>query len=138
MRKLFYETCGTNEGEEGEDDRLVLTALYQSCPLLDELVLCHAPPVVLKAEMLSLIGRHCRHLRVLILISYRLSISSLRSIAGMEALQELKLNGPIGMTDAGMAVLSTMKLKLLRISEGGDCRVLSLQCHLLSRILAKL
>jgi hypothetical protein len=117
LRRLGYRGC---EGDE-QDPRL-LTAIHQSCPLLEELTLWWfsftQQERIAGAGSFALINRNCKHLRVLTLGSCELSTSILRSIAGMETLESLTLRESDGITDAGMAVLATMKLVTLVIIHG--------------------
>jgi hypothetical protein len=121
LRKLIYE------GSLGdEQDSPVLTAFHR-CPLLEELDLSsfssnQQEPIPgastgagAGTRISTLINRNCRHLCKLSLQVCKLPASVLRSIAGMEALKELDLFNCDGITDAGIAVLATMKLVKLRI-----------------------
>jgi hypothetical protein len=114
LKKLCYDGSGN------EQDSLVITAVCKSCPLLEELDLwwfsfnqqAHIAGADTVADIMN---RSCKHLRKLGLFCCKLSASILRSIAGMDALKELDLNECEGLTDAGMAVLATMKLESLTI-----------------------
>jgi hypothetical protein len=119
LRKLRYD------GSDVEQDSLVIEAVCQSCPLLEELELLRfsfnqqeqiagAVPVA-GAGTFILLNRSCKHLRRLDLAHCQLSVSILRSIAGMESLKELTLYDCEGLTDAGMAALATMKLESLTL-----------------------
>jgi hypothetical protein len=112
-----------------EQDSLVTTAIWQSCPLLQELELSWfsfnkqiagsdtgaGAGAGAGAGIFTLINRSCKHLRALDLAHCQLSVSILRGIAGMEALKELTLYDCEGLTDAGMAVVATMKLERLTL-----------------------
>jgi hypothetical protein len=111
LRKVSYK---------GDEDPLIITA--RSCPLLEELELRsivfddeeEAPGIII------LTRRHCKHFRTLTLGSCDLSASSLRSIARVETLRELTFYQCSGLTDAGMAELSTMRLVRLSIDEHSE------------------
>ena len=124
LRKVFFDRARYDE----ENDRLLLTALGQSCPLLEELVMSRLSLRLSDADVVSRFSLHCNQLRVLSLRSCDLSASSLRILAGLEVLEELILDCCVGLTDACMAAVSTMKLAVLRISVvslhnelSGDC-----------------
>jgi hypothetical protein len=120
LRKLRYEG---SMGAQDAQDALVLTSIHQSCPLLEQLDLsCIASNeqdqiagagTYAGRDVFTHISRHCKHLRKLTLTLFEVSTSILRSIAGMETLKELTLNGGRGLTDTGVAVLATMRLKCL-------------------------
>lgn len=95
-----------------EPNRMVLTALYQSFPLLEQLRLSGIPLVSLDASVANLSSRHWKHLSRLVLYACGVSTSSLRVVAGMETLTEPNLSQCHELTNAGMAVLSTMRLKI--------------------------
>jgi hypothetical protein len=101
---------GNRWDDEEETDRLVLSALAQSCPLLEELVLSHLPSDSLDTGILSRNSRRSRCFRALTLLRCFLSDSCLRSIAGIETLTELWLDSCYGLTGTGVAELATMKL----------------------------
>jgi hypothetical protein len=114
LRKIYYTG---DEGDE-EKDRLALTALCQSCPLLEEVTLAEVSLVTLDA---ALAGFCSMRIRKLALIECDLSASSLRTMSGMESLQDLELNNCRGLTDAGIAALAVLKLtKLIIWERGGD------------------
>jgi hypothetical protein len=113
LRKLRY---GSSDAEQ---DSLFFTAIHQSCPLLEELQLSSFSfdqSQVAGAAVFTLINRNCTHLRKLTFLSCKISTSILRNVAGMEALKELTLHGEKSVTDAVMAVVSTMKLDRLFLS----------------------
>jgi hypothetical protein len=112
MRKLGYE------GYVDAQDLLVFTG--QSWPLLEELSFSFKQQdeeQIAGPAIFPLISRSCKHLRKLSLNSCELSAASLLFIAGMESLQELTFEECEGLTDAGMAVLSTMRLASLSIDD---------------------
>jgi hypothetical protein len=114
LRKLKYR---------GNDSALVVA--LQSCPLLEEFNLWSVTfddqegqlPV---ADIFRLINRQCSHFRALWLGNCILSESILRSISAVETLQELMLDDCGGLTNAGVAVMTTMKLTKLSITEHGE------------------
>ena len=94
LRKFDY--CGGVDTKER--DRLVLTALCQSCPLLEELRLVDT------------------------------SLDAFDKIAGMESLRDLDLDHCHGLTDAGMAALAVLRLTNLLKWEGrGNLTEVALQ-----------
>jgi hypothetical protein len=89
LRKL------NSDGSDVEQDSLVIAAVWQSCPLLEELELWrfsfNQQEQIAGAGTFTLINRSCKHLRILKFSHCELSTSILRSIAGMDALKELTL-----------------------------------------------
>jgi hypothetical protein len=130
LEKLRYERL------DREQDLLVFAP--QSCPLLTEMVMSlsdeqqeedeeeeeweqlEGQQQVPVADIFTLIGRSCKHLRKLHVINCGLSARSLRSIAGMEAVRDLYLDGQDDLTDAGMTALATMRLVSLRVLLNGE------------------
>jgi hypothetical protein len=122
LRKFRYAGSGD------EQDSLVIIAVHQSCPLLEELQISSTPfnqqqqiagaGAGADAGVFTLIGRNCKHLRKLELSDCRLSASVLRSIAGMESLKDLTLDECEGVTDADITALAKLKLVKLCISSG--------------------
>ena len=110
LRKFDY-SCGTVGVNESHS---VLTNLYQSCPLLEELVLHDLPSVVLGPALAGL-RRHCTVLRTLSLCNCGLSTASLYDIAGMGSLRELSWECCRGLTKAGIAALAVLPLTALAI-----------------------
>jgi hypothetical protein len=100
--------------DDEERDRLVLTALLPSCPLLEELELVSLSLVAAEAFFTGL-GRTRTQIRKMRLHCCRLSESILRSIAGVETLKDLDLDCCQGLTDAGVAALGVLKLTRLSI-----------------------
>ena len=134
LKKLEYV------GSDGEQDALVMTALQDSCPLLEELELRNvslnqqqsAGPVFLIPT-----NRNCKHLRTLTVFSCDVaSGSAIQRIAEIESLKELKLYDCGGLSDADLAVLATMSLVdlTLRDFQRSDWRAASLQCLVGSNI----
>jgi hypothetical protein len=112
LRKLNYAGCDV------EQDSLIITAVCQSCPLLEELNLwgfssSQQAHIAGADTVVGIINRNCKHLHKLIFSYCKLPASILRSIAGMESLKELEFFHCEGLTEAGMAVLATMKLESL-------------------------
>jgi hypothetical protein len=117
LRKLSY-----NGAEDGHSN-LVVAAIHQSCPLLEELALrsisfnqqeqIAGAVTGTGAGFFALINRNCRHLRKLTLLSCQLSTSILQGFAATESLTEVKLDDCGGLTDSDIAVLATMKLESL-------------------------
>jgi hypothetical protein len=139
LTKLHY--MGSEDDElDDEMDSLFLTAIHQSCPLLEELELMHflfnQQDLPAGSGVFALINRNCRHLRRLTLNRCELSASILRSIAELEALKELDLTECEGLTDAGLAALATMKLVGLSIFvfQSDDSQLSSLQSFVGSNI----
>jgi hypothetical protein len=118
LRKLRYHQISIEE-----QDSLFHTTARQSCPLLEELEILSTSFNRQQqiggagVGMFTFIHRNCGHLRKLTMSNCEVTTSILRSIAGMESLKELTLGQCEGLTDADMAVLATMKLVNLRISE---------------------
>jgi hypothetical protein len=104
---------------DDEQDALVMTALHQSCPLLEELELLSVSlNQQQKSSFFTLANRNCKHLHTLRLSCCRaLSASAFQRIAEMEALRELKLHNCVGLSDAVLAVVATMKLVVLIIQD---------------------
>jgi hypothetical protein len=107
-------------GSDVEHDSLIITAVSQSCPLLEELDLWwfssdQQAQIAGADTVAGIINRSCKHLRKLRWAYCKLSASALRSIAGMESLKELDFLECQGLTDTGLALLATMKLESLFI-----------------------
>jgi hypothetical protein len=131
LRKVDY--YGGMSAADEEKSRLVLTALRQSCPLLEEVQLFSLPSTSSNAAASDL-RRNCTRVQTLTLHNCKLSDSCLRDIAGMESLQVLTLRDCRGWTDAGMTVLGTLTLTTLSVS-GYDLAVTAfLQSSLVSNI----
>ncbi len=113
LTKLRYQGSGSEE-----DSRFII-AIHQSCPLLEELQLScvsfNQQMQAAGAGSFTNISRNCKQLRKLSVFRGELSVSILRSIAGIEALKELTLTTCDGLTDADMSVLATMTLEKLII-----------------------
>jgi hypothetical protein len=115
VRKLRYQSS------DDEQDSLFLTAIYQSCPLLEELHLLSFAfnqqelGQIAGAGIFTLINHHCKHLRKLVLLFCELPVSILPTIAGIESLKELVLCSCNGLDDAGTAVLATTRVESLHI-----------------------
>ena len=105
LRKLVYFGGGI------EEDSLVLSAIHQSCPLLEELDLSAFSFAY--ADGFALITRKCKHIRTLQFAHSHVSPSIVRSIAHMEAINDLAFNECKGLTDVEMAMIVTMRLKEL-------------------------
>jgi hypothetical protein len=105
---------GTEEFEEAEvaRDRLVLSTLCQSCPLLEELKVTGLLHLAAD-ELLAALPRHCKHLRVLKLVSSRPSQSALRAVAGLESLKELTLESCYDLVGGDLAPFAAAKLTKL-------------------------
>jgi hypothetical protein len=101
-----------------EQDRLVLTALYQSCPLLEDLELQNLSAVALDGA-LSGLRRSCIFLRKLTICSCKLSALSLREVALCSSLRSLSCRWCKGLTDAGVASLAVLQLTNLLIKQDG-------------------
>jgi hypothetical protein len=97
-------------------DRLVLTALHQSCPLLEELDL-----LLLSAETMDAVlpglGRGCPQLQRLYMSVCVFSESNLRSISLISSLQKLSIQYLALLTNGGIASLAALSLTELSICE---------------------
>jgi hypothetical protein len=130
LRKVKYFSIRSTADEE--KDLLALTALYQSCPLLEDVELRAVSSTVLNA-VLSGLRRNCTLTHKLALMRCVLSDSCLRDIAGMESLKGLEISYCNGLTDAGMAVLVKSRLSMLGI-RGGSVTAAGLQSFVGSNI----
>ena len=112
LRKFTCEGC-----DDEEENALILTSIHRFCPLLEDIVLSSFKFIqqVAGADLFTLVGQTCKHLRKLSLEDCDFKPSIFRQIAGIETLKELKLLDFDGLTDAGMALLTTMKLERLTI-----------------------
>ena len=113
LKKLTYS--GSNPSESA-DPRLVLTALHQSCPLLEDLNLSS-----IHANMWeTTLPRLCQSLayvRKLVLSGCELTDANLHSISGMQLLNDLELLNCEGLTDIGVSSLARLPLVNLVIEE---------------------
>jgi hypothetical protein len=110
-------------------DRLVIAALCQACPLLEELGLSagmHLNPPLLE-NLLVDIRANCVNLRCLSLFCCGASDSSLRIVSCMESLKEFRLTDLThrdtdtgGVTDVGIAELAKMRLVDLSITMSSE------------------
>ena len=107
LRKLRYQ------GDNNDQDSLVLTAIHRSCLVLEALHLSLLKSHVVVPSIFTLIGHNCKQLRSLVLFRCELSASALRGISEVVALTELSLTNCEGLTDAGVAGLAAMKLTKL-------------------------
>ena len=126
--RLRYESNGE------QHDGLVLVAIHRSCPSLEALVL-ESFHHIIDADTFTRIGRNCPHLCTLTLgTTFELSEFSIRAITGMQALTDLRLLCCYGLTDAGMALLATMKLERLSVLLSDQLTDASLQSFIESNI----
>ena len=113
LKKLTYS--GSNPSESA-DPRLVLTALHQSCPLLEDLNLSS-----IHANMWeTTLPRLCQSLayvRKLVLSGCELTDANLHSISGMQLLNDLELLNCEGLTNVGVSSLAKLPLVKLVIEE---------------------
>jgi hypothetical protein len=113
LREICY-SGGMSEAAD-ERSRLAMTALYQSCPLLEVVELKSFLSTSTLNAVISGLSRNCSLIHKLKLYNCKLSDSSLRDIAGMEALKDMSMFYCSGVMDAGMAVLATTRLTILSV-----------------------
>jgi hypothetical protein len=114
LRKFEYFRRHPVQGdvEEVEKHRLALTALCESCPLLEELCLDALSSVAL-GFVLPGLCRNCTLIHTLSFVRCKISASNLRDIARMETLKDLTLSLCDGLTDASVATLAGLELTRL-------------------------
>ena len=113
LRKFTYHGSHKNK----KQNALIMSAIHRSCPLLENLDLSNVKfnQQVTGADIFTLVGQTCKHLRKLTLDYCDLKPSTFRQIAGIETLKELALCYSDGLTDAGMALVTSMMLENLSI-----------------------